>query len=163
MRENGLTNSNGLLAKNRRTKECWHIASFRNYPGSSATDYRLIAKVRNIPGDRGSFLRASVSLFFSLYRLFGICFVPNDQSFPGPVMNSMRRTGRSFLATFLPHAFFFGPSIQPKNHRQFARQLYIRIIDSLRVSTTSRYTTVYCTRKANCATSEESEREGSRI
>lgn len=94
-------------------KECDHrrIASFRNYPRPSASDCRLIAQVRNIPRDRGSFLRASVSLFFSLCRLFGICSVPNDQSFLGPVMNSMRHTGRSFLATFLPRALPFGPSI----------------------------------------------------
>lgn len=117
-RKNKLINGNGLLPKYRRIERvagCRRVASFRNYPGlSSATETTaLLSKFGTSQGTgrEGTevrFFRASVSLFFSLCRLFGICFVPNDQSFPGPVMNSIRRTGRSFLATFLPRALSFG-------------------------------------------------------
>lgn len=82
-RENGLINSNGLLSKYRRKDAtCWRIASFRNYPGPSASDCRLIAQVWNIPGDKGSFLVCKCFSIFLALPPFWNLLCPERSKFP---------------------------------------------------------------------------------
>lgn len=145
-RENRLLNKNGLLPKCKRIERvagCQRVASFRNYPGlSSATDYRLIAQVRNIPGDGkgrdiGSFLACKCfSIFLALPPFWNLLYPERSKfSWTGHEQYPPRRT---IVSRDFSLAFFLSEQICPtENHwrmrnththsRSLVRKLYIRI------------------------------------
>jgi len=144
-RENGLINSSEIIIS--RGMQAPASAS-REFPQLSATfRNRLSPYCSSSVHPGGGEGRSCVSLFFSrpisfpsslplslsvslLARgLFGICFVPNDQSFRGPIMKSTRRTGGTMV--FLLFREFSAASLSSGRNARFAR---LRIIGERKAS-----------------------------
>lgn len=96
-----------------RVAGCRRVASFRNYPGlSSATDYRLIVQVRNIPGngkgrDRGSFLSCKCFSIFLALPPFWNLLCPERSKFSWTGREQYPPHGTIVSRDFSPARAFF--------------------------------------------------------